>query len=85
MTPPSRRDRTRPAELLAISGGIGLFVGLVVFISTRDLVFSLIALGITFILSIMTIAMLALSSKPGGEEQREIDESDTPDPGPRGH
>ncbi len=73
---PSRRDRLRPAELLGVSGGLALFVGLVVVMSTRDIVLGLIGLGITFILTVVTIAMLALSTAPDREELRDLGEQD---------
>lgn len=85
MNSPSRRDRTRPAELLGLSGVIAAFVGLVAFMATRDLIIALVGLGIAFIASVVTIAMLVLSTKPGGLEQQELDEHDDPGAGPRGH
>ena len=42
---PSRRARTRPAELLGLSGVLALFVGLTVLMSTRDVVLALIFLA----------------------------------------
>lgn len=85
MNAPSRRDRARPAELLALSAAIAGFVGLVVFMSTRDLGFATITLGVTFILSLVTIAMLAISTKPDSEERREIDNHDERHQGFGGH
>ena len=76
MTTPQRRDRTRPAELLGISGVLALFVGLVVFMSTRDLVLGLIFFGIGFIVSLVVLAMLALAMRPTGDEQLDLDEQD---------
>ena len=46
MTAPSRRDRTRPLELLGLSGVFAVFVGVVVLISTREIVLALIFAGI---------------------------------------
>jgi len=74
MTEPSRRDRTRPVELLALAGGFGLFTGLVVLLSTRDLVLSLIFAGVAFIVGLVVLAMLALATRPTGDEQLDIDE-----------
>ncbi|MDF1477695.1 hypothetical protein PYV02_01195 [Leifsonia sp. H3M29-4] len=76
MTEPSRRDRTRPVELLALAGGFGLFTGLVVLLSTRDLVLSLIFAGVAFIVGLVVLAMLALATRPTGDEQLDIDEQD---------
>ena len=78
MTPPSRRDRVRPAELLGLSGVFGLFTGLVVLVTTRDLELGLIFLCIAFIVALVVIAMLSLASKPNDDERHELDGSDRP-------
>lgn len=64
MASPDRRARTRPAELLALSGGLALFTGLVVFMSTRDLLLALIFLGVAFITALVVFAMIALAVSP---------------------
>ena len=78
---PNRRDRTRPAELLGLSGVFAVFVGLISFMATRDLILALIFLGVTFILSLVILATLALTvnSEPSAEERDDLDEQD------RGH
>jgi hypothetical protein len=76
MTTPSFRDRVRPVELLALSGGLGLFAGLVVLMSTRDVVLALIFLGIAFIVTLVVLAMLALSVSPTGDEKLDIEDQD---------
>lgn len=76
MTEPSRRDRTRPIELLALAGGFGLFTGLVVLLSTRDLVLSAIFAGIAFIVGVVVLAMLALATRPTGDEELDLREQD---------
>lgn len=78
---PNRRDRTRPAELLGLSAVLAIFVGLISFMATRDIVLAVIALGVTFILVLVTLATLALTvnSTPTGEERDDLDEQD------RGH
>lgn len=74
---PERRDRTRPAELLGLSAVIAAFVGVVAFISTRDIVLALIALGATFILVLVIIATLALTVSPPSDVERvDLDEQD---------
>lgn len=74
---PDRRDRTRPAELLGLSGVIAVFVGLVAFMSTRDIVLALIGLGVTFILVLVVVATLALTiSGPSAVEKLDLDEQD---------
>lgn len=84
MNAPSRRDRTRPAELIAISAGLALFAGLVVLMSTRQVVLSLIFLGIAFIVALVVLAMLALAVQPTGDEKLDILEQDDEQKG-RGH
>ena len=76
MSGPTIRERFRPLELLVFSGIVAVFVGLVVLMSTRDLTLALIFLGIAFIASLVTLAMLALSSKPDGAERSDLDEQD---------
>jgi len=75
-TQPSKRDRTRPAELLGLSGVIALFVALVVALSSRDLLLAVIALGATFILSLVILATLALTVNASPEERIDLDEQD---------
>ncbi|MHB1235557.1 MAG: hypothetical protein ACYCZK_07775 [Microbacteriaceae bacterium] len=76
MVTPSWRDRLKPAELLVIAGVIALFVGLVVFGTTREPVLGLVFLGIAFVVSLVVLAMLALAVKPGPDEQIDLDEQD---------
>lgn len=79
MIEPSRRDRFKPAELVSLSLVIALFGGLVVLLTTRDVVLSLVFFGIIFILTLVTIALLVLAIKPDDEEKFDLDEQD------RGH
>lgn len=76
---PSRRDRTRPAELLGLSAVFAVFVALVTLMGTRDLVFAAIAFGVTFIVSIVTLATIALTAAASPEERLDLDDQD------RGH
>jgi uncharacterized membrane protein HdeD (DUF308 family) len=76
MTQPTLRERTRPAELLGLSGVLGVFAGLIVLMSTRDVVVALIFAGVAFIVSLVGIAMLALAVRPTGEEQLDLTEQD---------
>lgn len=77
---PSRRDRTRPAELLGLSAVFGLFVGGIVLLGSRDVMLGLISLGVTFIVSLVILATLSLTvSPPSEDERRDLDEQD------RGH
>ena len=73
---PSRSDRLKPAELLAISAGMALFVGVTILVTTRELMLSAIGLGVTFIVALVVIAMLVLGMKPNASEQTDLDEQD---------
>ena len=53
---------------------IAVFVGLVVFGSTRQLELALVFFGVAFIVSLVVIAMLALAVKPDDAEQQDLDE-----------
>ena len=75
-TDPSKRDRTRPAELLGLSAVIAVFVAGVVLLSSRDLLLGVIGLGATFILSLVILATLALTVNASPEERIDLDEQD---------
>lgn len=75
-TTPSRRDRFRPLELLGFSGVVAIFVGLIVLMSTRQANLTFIFGGISFIVTLMTLAMLSLTSKPSGEERLDMRQQD---------
>jgi hypothetical protein len=84
MAQPNRRDRTRPIELLLISGGLALFTGIIVLMSTRDVVEALIFAGIAFIVALVVTAMLALAVRVDGDEQLDLDEQNN-DQDRKGH
>jgi hypothetical protein len=73
---PTRRDRLRPAELLGLSAGFALFVGLVALVTTRQIGLSLVSAGVTFIATIVVISMLTLAAKPNADEKTDLDEQD---------
>ena len=73
---PSRRDRLRPFEYVVISAVVAVFIGFVVVFSTREVTLALVFTGITFIVSLVTIAMLALAVKPGDAEKVDLTEQD---------
>ena len=75
-TPPSRRDRMRPVELLGLAAVIGVFVGVVTALSARDLMLGVIAVGVTFILTLVTLATLTLTMGASAEERVDLDEQD---------
>lgn len=74
MTTPSRKDRTRPAELLLLSLAIAVFTGLCVLLVTRDLAISVIFFGVAFILALVVFAMLSITSKPNRDEEIDLGE-----------
>jgi hypothetical protein len=75
---PSRKDRTRPVELLVLSGVMAVFTGLIVLMSTRDVILSVIFLGIAFIVVLVVLAMLVLAVRPDGDELTDLDEQNHP-------
>lgn len=77
MTTPDRRDRTRPLELLGLSAGVAIVVGVIVFFAARQVEMALLWTGVSFIVVIVVVAMLMLASNP--EAGRHDDDR------PRGH
>jgi hypothetical protein len=75
-TGPSRRDRFRPLELLVISAIVAVFVGLIVAASIRNIATGAIFAGIGFIVSLVVLATLAITTRPDVEERRDIDDQD---------
>lgn len=71
---PSRADRLKPAEYIGLSGGMALFVGLTILLTTRELVLSVVGFGIVFIIALVVIAMFALGTKPDAAEETDLDE-----------
>ncbi len=67
----------RPLELLTLSLVLAAFVGIVVLMSTRDVVLAAIFFGITFVVALVVLAMLALAVSPDGHD-------DIPKNGPAG-
>ena len=78
MAKPNRKDRTRPVELLVLSGVMSVFTGLIALMSTRDVVLALIFTGIAFIVVLVVLAMLVLAVRPDGDELTDLDEQDHP-------
>ncbi|WP_243696809.1 hypothetical protein [Labedella endophytica] len=75
---PSMRDVLKPVELLALAAAMGLFTGLIAFMSTRDIVIGLIGFGVAFIVGLVLLAMFALSIAPTDDEKRDIADQDRP-------
>ena len=76
MTTPSRQDRLKPLEFIVLSAIISGFIGLVVLLSTRQPVLSLVFFGVAFIVTLVTIAMLSLAVKPDEAEKMDLGEQD---------
>ena len=72
----SRRDRMRPFELIGVALIVGIFIGLVVLMSTRDLTVSAIWLGVGFIGMLVISATVVLMIKPRKDELADIEELD---------
>ena len=64
MTEPTRRDRTRPAELLGLSAVIAVAVGIVTAFSTKSLLLAAEFGGVAFIVALVVFAMLLLAVSP---------------------
>lgn len=81
MTTPSRRDRLRPVELLGISAIVAVFTGLVVLLSTRELMLAAIFLGVAFIVVVVVLAMLQLASTSDQDDNDMLGGHKTPGQG----
>ncbi|MBF4583808.1 hypothetical protein ITJ54_14155 [Curtobacterium sp. VKM Ac-2865] len=81
MTTPSRRDRMRPVELLGISAIIAVFTGLVVLLSTREVMLALIFLGVAFIVVVVVLAMLQLAATSDQDDNDMLGGHKTPGAG----
>ena len=76
MSTPTLRDRLKPVELLLVSAVLGLFTGVVVLMSSRDLILSSISFGAVFIVCLVSMAMFVLAIKPSKKELLDIEEQD---------
>jgi hypothetical protein len=61
-----------------LSGVMAVFTGLIVLMSTRDIILSVIFLGIAFIVVLVVLAMLVLAVRPDGDELTDLDEQNHP-------
>ncbi|MBI5162145.1 MAG: hypothetical protein HY996_12155 [Micrococcales bacterium] len=78
MTDARRRDARRPLELLGLSAGVAVAIGLVVLGVTRSAELAGLWAGVAFVVILVVVAMLALASGP--ERDRGEDGE-----GPSGH
>ncbi len=76
MNVPSRKDRLRPLEFLLIAGVLALFAGLIVLVTVREPVLAIVSFGIAFIVTLVTIALLELATKPNAAEKVDLHEQD---------
>jgi hypothetical protein len=59
-----RSDKTRPTELVGLSAIAALFVGGIVLMVTRDVTLASVTGGGTFVVTIITLAMMVLAMSP---------------------
>lgn len=69
MAGPTRSERFKPAELISLAAVVAVFVGLVVFLSTRTFEIAVVSTGAAFIIALVILAMLALAAGPIGREK----------------
>lgn len=74
-TTPTRKDQTRPVELVGLSAVFGVFTGLVVGLATREWVLAAIFFGIVFIVSLVALAMIMLGQAPDADLPKVDDET----------
>ena len=60
-----RRERQRPVELVLMAFVVGIFIGLVVLLGSRSPTVSVIFAGISFIVTLLVLAMLTLVASGG--------------------
>ncbi|ERG64150.1 MULTISPECIES: hypothetical protein [Agrococcus] len=73
---PTRKQQLKPFEYLAFAGAAGLFIGLIVFMTVRDVVLALVFGGVGFILTLLLTATLMLAVKPKGRSSADLDKRD---------
>lgn len=83
MAKSNRKALFKPFQLLGLSALFGVFVVLVVLLTTQNLTNALIGGGATFILSLVVLAMLVLSYRPNAEVPVYLDrfQADSDEPG----
>lgn len=80
---PKMRARLRPVELVGASAIIGVFIGAVVLLGTREIIVALEWAGVGFVLALVVTAMLLLAVTPK-DERPDADRRDG-DEESRGH
>ena len=61
---------------MALSAVVAFFIGFVVLLSSRNFESALIFCGISFIVSLVIIAMLAMAAQPSAAEKDDLSEQD---------
>ena len=59
-----------------MSAGIAIFIGVIVSVSIRNITTGAIFAGVGFIVSLVVLATLAITTRPDEEERRDIDDQD---------
>ncbi len=72
----TRKDKTRPVELIGLSAVFALFTGLIVGMATREWFLAAIFFGVVFIVSLVALAMIMLGQTPDADRPKL--EDDTP-------
>jgi uncharacterized membrane protein len=73
---PTRRQQLKPFEYVAFAGAAGVFIGLIVLLTVRDVVLALVFGGVGFIITLLLIATLMLTIKPKGRSSADLDKRD---------
>lgn len=81
---PAMRSRLRPVELVGASAIVGVFVGFVVILGTREWLTGLEWAGVAFVVALVVTAMLLLAVTPR-DERPDAERRDEPGDGSRGH
>lgn len=67
---PTRREKSRPLELIGMAAFFGIFVGGMVFMGTRQWDLTLIFTGVAFVASLVILATLLIAAGPKYDQER---------------
>ncbi|WP_191412342.1 MULTISPECIES: hypothetical protein [unclassified Salinibacterium] len=67
---PTRREKTRPLELIGMAAVFGIFVGAMVFMGSRQWDLTLIFAGVAFVASLVILATLLIAAGPKYDQER---------------
>ncbi|MBC7442368.1 MAG: hypothetical protein H7311_07580 [Ramlibacter sp.] len=71
---PGRSELMKPKEIFGFSGVMALFLGVVVLMSTRDVLLSLFGTAVTFVIVLAVILLLVRTMKPNTAEKTDTDD-----------